>query len=93
MCRDRLHRRGVQQRVVERAVFPLVDAGGATLETGAMSVGWAARPTTVDFTSSTGLRRLGLYDIVSETMRLSVGAPGGSRPASLSAPSIYITQK
>jgi hypothetical protein len=58
-----------------------------------MNVGWSARPTTVDFTSSTGSRRLGLYDIVSETMRLSLGAPGTSRPASFTGASTYFTQK
>ena len=58
-----------------------------------MSVGWSARPTTVDFTSSAGSRRLGLYDIVSETMRLSLGAPGAGRPPSFAGASTYSTQK
>jgi hypothetical protein len=73
--------------------YSFVDGSGATLETGSMSVGWSARPTTVDFTSSTGTRRLGLYDIVSETMRLSLGAAGAARPASFSGASTYSTQK
>lgn len=73
--------------------YSFVDGNGATLETGSMTVGWSARPTTVDFTSSTGTRRLGLYDIVSETMRLSLGAPGAGRPASLAGASTYSTQK
>ena len=67
--------------------YSFVDGSGATFETGSMSVGWSARPTTVDFTSSTGSRRLGLYDIVSETMRLSLGAAGaGRRPRSRARP-------
>jgi hypothetical protein len=73
--------------------YSFVDANGATIETGAMSVGWANRPTTVDFTSSAGVRRLGVYDIVSETLRLSLGAPGASRPASLNGASAYVTAR
>ena len=73
--------------------YSFVDGSGTTIETGSMSVGWSARPTTVDFTSSTGSRRLGLYDIVSETMRLSLGAPGAGRPSSLAGASTYSTQK
>jgi len=71
--------------------YSFVDASGVTMETGSMTVGWANRPTTVDFTSSTGLRRLGLYDIVSETMRLSLGPAGGGRPTSLGTASVYAT--
>ena len=73
--------------------YSFVGADGATTETGAMLVGWSARPATIDFTSSTGVRRLGLYDIVSDTMRLVVGAPGASRPTSFAGASVYSTQK
>jgi len=48
---------------------------------------------TLDFISSTGTRRLAIYDIVSGTMRLALGTPGGSRPASFNGASIYTTQK
>jgi hypothetical protein len=73
--------------------YSFTDASGATTDTGAMAVGWSNRPTTVDFTSSTGVRRLGLFDIVSDTMRLALGAPGAGRPASFTGASVYSTQK
>ena len=73
--------------------YSFIGVDGTAIETGAMNVGWAARPTTVDFVSSTGSRRLGLYDIVSDTLRLALGAPGASRPASFNGASVYTTQK
>jgi len=63
---------------------------GTMRESGVMRIGWDARPTTVDFQSSSGSTRLATYDIVSDNMRLALGAPGASRP-SLAAPSIYST--
>jgi len=73
--------------------YSFIGADGATSETGAMLVAWAARPTTVDFTSAAGVRRLGLFDIVSDTLRLVLAAPGAGRPTSLAGASVYTTQK
>ena len=73
--------------------YSFIGPDGATMETGAMVVGWAARPTTIDFVAASGSRRLGLYDIVGDTMRLVLGAPGASRPVSFSGASVYSTQK
>jgi len=42
--------------------YSFIDAAARDDGDRAMSVGWSARPTTIDFTSSTGIRRLGLYD-------------------------------
>jgi hypothetical protein len=69
--------------------YALADANGSTIETGVMTLGWASRPTTVDFVPSSGSARLGLYDIVGGTMRLALGAPGGGRPASFAGASTY----
>jgi hypothetical protein len=33
-----------------------------------------------------------VYDIVSDTMRLALGAPGANRPASLDAAAVYVTR-
>ncbi len=73
--------------------YSFIGPDGATTETGAMVVGWAAHPTTIDFVSASGLRRLGIYDIVGDTMRLALGAPGAGRPTSFAGASIYSTQK
>ena len=62
------------------------------VETGSLIVGWSARPTTADFRPSSGSTRLAVYDIVSDTMRLALGAPGATRPASLDAASVYVTR-
>lgn len=72
--------------------YTLSSADGATLETGTLSVGWSARPTTVDFRPSGGRARLGLYDIVGETMRLAVAAAGSPRPATLDEGATYTTR-
>ena len=73
--------------------YSFVGADGATIDTGSLNLGWSTRPVTLDFISSTGSRRLAIYDIVSDTMRLALGTPGGSRPASLNGASVYTTQK
>ena len=70
----------------------MIDTTGTVLESGLMTLGWAARPTTVDFQSTSGSRRLGLYDIVGGAMRLALGAPGASRPTSFADASMYTTR-
>jgi hypothetical protein len=72
--------------------YSWLDASGSTTDTGTMTVGWAARPTTIDFVSTGGQRRLGLYDIVGGAMRLALGAPGSSRPTSFAGASTYSTR-
>ena len=61
-------------------------------ESGSVTLGWSGRPTTADFLSSSGPVRLAIYDIVSDTMRLALGGPGGSRPASLDGAAVYVTK-
>jgi hypothetical protein len=72
--------------------YSWLDANGSTIDTGTMRLGWAARPTTVDFVSNGGQSRLGLYDIVGGTMRLALGAPGAGRPTSFANASAYLTR-
>ena len=57
-----------------------------------MRLGWNVRPVpSVDFTSSNGSVRLGLYDIVEDTLQLALGTVGVARPTSLTTSSIYAT--
>ncbi len=72
--------------------YSMLDANGSTIETGTMTLGWAARPTTVDFVPASGATRLGLYDIVGGTMRLALGAPAAARPASFANAATYGTR-
>jgi len=61
-------------------------------DSGTVSVGWSSRPMTLDFRAPAGSPRLALYDIVSDTMRLALGGPGASRPASLDGAGVYVTR-
>jgi hypothetical protein len=50
-----------------------------------------ARPfPTIDLVAATG-RRLGVYDIVSGEMRLTLGAPTAARPTTLDSTRVYRT--
>jgi len=70
----------------------LAESGTAT-ETGTVTLGLTARPfPSIDLISGTG-RRVGSYDIVSDTMRLSLANAGGSRPTDLGAASTYRTPR
>jgi hypothetical protein len=61
------------------------------LESGTVTLNVAARPyPTIDLVSPTSTRR-GIYDIVSNEMRLAIGEPGAARPTSISTASIYRT--
>lgn len=70
----------------------LAESGTAT-ETGTVTLGLTARPfPSIDLVSATG-RRVGVYDIVSDTMRLSIANAGGNRPTDLGAASTYRTPR
>ena len=72
--------------------YVMTNADGAA-ENGTVVVGWNLRPMTLDFRSSSGSSRLAIYDIVSETMRLSLAGPSAPRPASLDGASTYVTAR
>lgn len=73
--------------------YRLLDAGGNVTDTGTATITPWARPlTTIDLTPSNGgAPRLGLYDVVSASMRLVLSAPGGARPGSFAGTSVYTT--
>jgi hypothetical protein len=61
-----------------------------TLESGVLSVDATAKPLArVDMRPSSGASRLGVYNIVSGTMELSLGAAGAARSATLADASVY----
>jgi hypothetical protein len=71
--------------------YTMRSADGAIMESGVWRVDSTARPQRVDVRPSSGAARLGVYDIVSDTMELNLGSPGGSRPSSVSGGSSFTT--
>lgn len=61
-------------------------------ETGTVVLNTTARPATIDLVSPVS-RRLGVYDIVSNELRLSLASAGTARPADLSGATIYRTTR
>jgi murein DD-endopeptidase MepM/ murein hydrolase activator NlpD len=79
--------------------YALIDASGAVVEGGSVELQTLARPfTTIDLQprdrngQASGPPRLGVYDIVSGTMRIDFGPPGAARPSDLSNAGVYTTQ-
>lgn len=73
--------------------YALLAESGTVIETGAVAINVTARPyPLIALTAQTSVR-LGLYDIVSNEMRLSLADPGSSRPPDLSAATIYRTER
>lgn len=72
--------------------YELLAESGTAIEAGDVVLRPSARPATIDLISPTATR-LGIYDIVSNEMRLSVASPGVARPTDLGAASIYRTAR
>lgn len=71
--------------------YALLAESGTVIETGAVAINVTARPyPLIALTAPTSVR-LGLYDIVSNELRLSLANPGSPRPADLSTATIYRT--
>ena len=70
--------------------YELLAESGTVVEVGDVVLRLTARPAAIDLISPTATR-LGLYDIVSNEMRLAVPSPGEARPVDLSAATIYRT--
>lgn len=71
--------------------YALLSEAGTVIETGTVTAGFTARPfPTIDLNSSTA-RRPGIYDIVSNEMRLMLANPGSPRPTDLGSASVYRT--
>lgn len=69
--------------------YELLAESGTVVEVGSATIRRpAAGPATITLVSSTATR-LGVYDILSNEMRMSLANPGETRPVDLSAASIY----
>ena len=73
--------------------YALLAESGTVIETGTVAINIPARPYPMIALTSPTAVRLGLYDIVSNEMRLSLGNPGASRPADLSGAAVYRTSR
>lgn len=73
--------------------YAVLTESGVAIETGTVTLGLTARPfPTIDLVSATG-RRLGIYDVVSDQMRMSLANSGGNRPTDLGNASLYRTPR
>lgn len=71
--------------------YELLAESGTVIESGTVAVDVTARPyPLIALTSATAVR-LGLYDVVSNEMRLSLANPGSPRAPDLSGASVYRT--
>ena len=71
--------------------YEILTESGTTIEIGTVALSLTSRPfPTIDLVSPIG-RRLGIYDIVSNEMRLLLAEPGDARPTSLTPASVYRT--
>jgi murein DD-endopeptidase MepM/ murein hydrolase activator NlpD len=71
--------------------YELLAESGTVIETGTATLRRPGTVATIDLISPTAIR-LGVFDIVSNEMRLSLGNSGIARPADLSGASIYRTK-
>jgi hypothetical protein len=72
--------------------YVIRSAGAAVLESGSVIVTPRADLSTIDLVPQSGAARLGVFDIVSASMRLNLGEPGAPRPGSLDGARVYTTQ-
>jgi hypothetical protein len=72
--------------------YELLAESGTVIEVGDVVLRLSTRPATIDLIAPTATR-LGVYDIVSNEMRMAVATPGLPRPIDLSAASIYRTPR
>jgi hypothetical protein len=73
--------------------YSLLAADRSTLESGTFTLDATKRPlSTVDLRPSTGSSRLGVWNLVSNTLYLNLGVAGGSRPSTLDGAAVYATQ-
>ncbi len=73
--------------------YQLLAESGTIIEAGSAIVNLSTRPyPSIDLVSALG-RRLGIYDIVSGEMRLTLASPGAARPAALDSTHVYRTPR
>lgn len=73
--------------------YAVLTESGTAIETGTATVSASAQPfATIDLVSPTS-RRLGIYDVVSNEMKLVLGEVGAARPASFAKAGVYRTTR
>jgi hypothetical protein len=73
--------------------YVLLAESGTVIEAGAVALDVTARPYPLIALTSPTAVRLGLYDIVSNEMRLSLANPGSPRASDLTGASVYRTSR
>ena len=74
--------------------YAMLAESGTITDTGTVVLTSTSRPfSSIDLVSPTSARRLGVYDIVSNELRLALASPGSSRPADLAAATVYRTAR
>jgi len=74
--------------------YALLAESGVVVEAGTVALTASSRPlSSIDLVSSTSAPRLGVYEIVSNELRLSLGQPGAARPSSLVDATVYRTAR
>ena len=82
-----------ESRTGRRYEYALLAESGTVIETGAVAINVTARPyPLIALTAPTSVR-LGLYDIVSNELRLSLANPGSPRASDLNGASVYRTTR
>jgi hypothetical protein len=71
--------------------YELLAESETVIEAGLVVLREAARPPMIELISPTATR-LGVYDIVSNEMRLTIASPGGARPATIDPAHVYRTR-
>ena len=73
--------------------YALLALDRSTIESGILVADAAKKPlATVDFFPSSGAARLGVWEVLSDVLQLSLGEPGAARPSSLAGAAIYTTR-
>jgi hypothetical protein len=73
--------------------YSLLSESGTVIETGTVTLSTTTRPVSSIALVSPTAQRLGIYEIVSNELRLALAGPGENRPVSLGAASTYRTGK
>jgi hypothetical protein len=73
--------------------YALLSESGTVIETGAVAINVTARPYPLIALTAPTAVRLGLYDIVSNELRLSLANPGSPRASDLSGAGVYRTAR
>ena len=73
--------------------YALLAESGSVVEAGTATISPARQPiATIDLVSPTAVR-VGVYDIISNEMRLTLAPPGAARPTDLGSASVYRTTR